>query len=378
MTGGLMMSKDRYKEEWRDKLKRFEAGELSSAEAEEFEKELNKLETLQQHMDEQEPSRKNYKPTERLNLRKTKWKLRFEQVGTIIAAFLLITIICSVVTNIFFMTGDRQVLYDDVVKRVYDITKPGVSLSGSGGGISPYFTKDKTYTIEKQIGSETQVIGSLSTRHFFSQLNTKDKVYDGSGEEPQFYTLKNTVTEMELIDKWSVLEKIADVSVSNVYITFDRNYSTEEVNRLFEDYDVEILFYPVDTGIADDDEPIGFPNDPMWLETDWTLESERKEGNTTSATYSAPGYDEGDTEILQEQFMKVLHFLNDYSKQTREVNYNLRSEALSSAISYLEEHGINHYGAVITGPTTEIIKMQDQEFIYAIDLDESDLYNWNR
>ncbi|PAV29370.1 hypothetical protein CIL05_10900 [Virgibacillus profundi] len=378
------MNENKNDDEWKEKLRKFEAGELSPSESEEFEVELNKLEVLQQHMDDQQEEvkrkRKNKKPTKQLNLRKTKWKLRMEQIGTIIAAFLLFTIISSLLTNLFFMTGDRQVLYDDVVKRVYDITKPGISISGSSGSISPYFTKNDTYTIDKQVGSGYRVMGELSTKHFFSRLFVEDKYVVDSAEMPRFYYLNHEIPEKKLNNEWSALDKIADVSVSNVYITFDQMYSTEDVHNLFNDYDVEILFYPVDTGGEDalNYDPIGFSNEPMWLESDWILESETKEGNESTASYAAPNFEYGDTEVLQTQFMKVLYFLNDYSKQTREINYNLRSKVLSSAISYLEEKGVKHYGAVITGPTSEIMKMQGQEFIHAIDIDESEFYNWNK
>lgn len=308
----------------------------------------------------------------RLNLRKTKWKLRLEQIGTIIALFLLFTILCSVITNIFY-NGDRQV--------AYDFTKPGITLASSSGGMSTFFTKNATYTLEKKIGSKRKSIGKLSTRHFFSELTVDNDSVGNTSYSAQFYPVHIGGNQQALKKSWKALEKIADVSVSNVYISFDQNYDTDEVNKLLKDFDVEVLFYPVNLGGYDNDdsivEPIGFPSEPIWLETDWILESETKEGNTSTASYYTPYFEDGDTKILGEQFLKVLYFLNDYSKQTRTLAYSLSPKSISSAINYIEKNGITHYGVVITGPTSEIVKMKDKTWVHAIDIDESAFYNWN-
>lgn len=370
--------------DWRDKIKRFESNDLSEEESREMEEELNKLEMLQEHMDnEQNIKRDNKGPKlpKRLNLRKAKWKLRLEQVGTIIALFLLFTMLCSVITNLFY-NEDRQVAYDDVVKRAYDITNPGITLVSSGGGMSTFFTNDATYTIEKQIGSTSKSIGKLSTRHFFSQLTVDDDFIGNPSYSSQFYPANVEPDHQALKNSWEAMKKIADVSVSNVYISFDQNYGTDEVNKLLKDYDVEVLFYPVNIGSNGENdsivEPIGFPSEPMWLETDWILESETKEGNSSTASYYAPDFEDGDTKILGEQFLKVLYFISDYSKQTRTLAYSLSPKSISSAINYIEKNGISHYGVVITGPTSEIVKMKGEEWIHAIDIDESAFYNWNQ
>lgn len=43
----------------------------------------------------------------------------------------------------------------------------------------------------------------------------------------------------------------------------------------------------------------------------------------------------------------------------------------------MEEHGINHYGVVITGPTEEILKLKKESWIKEIRIDEIRFWNWD-
>lgn len=46
------------KDDWKDKIKRFESNDLFEGESREMEEELNKLEMLQEHMDSEQDNKK--------------------------------------------------------------------------------------------------------------------------------------------------------------------------------------------------------------------------------------------------------------------------------------------------------------------------------
>ena len=43
----------------------------------------------------------------------------------------------------------------------------------------------------------------------------------------------------------------------------------------------------------------------------------------------------------------------------------------------LENNGFVHYGAVITGPTKEVLNLQEEAWVAALQVDEVRLWNWN-
>ena len=51
---------------------------------------------------------------------------------------------------------------------------------------------------------------------------------------------------------------------------------------------------------------------------------------------------------------------------------------LEERMNYLEDNGFYHYGAVITGPTKELLQLQEEELISTIMVDEIAFWNWSR
>lgn len=53
-----------------------------------------------------------------------------------------------------------------------------------------------------------------------------------------------------------------------------------------------------------------------------------------------------------------------------------KSLSLGSRLAYIQKHGIKVYGAVITGPTVELRKLQEVKEIRALKVGEVKLWNW--
>ncbi|SFE30820.1 Sigma factor regulator C-terminal [Lentibacillus persicus] len=127
-------------------------------------------------------------------------------------------------------------------------------------------------------------------------------------------------------------------------------------------------------------DPIGFPSTPIWHEDNMITQSREEEdglfgSKTISESASSPAYTEGDQDMLHDQFMKTLHFLQDHEKKADRLSFG--DLHLDDRIDYLETNGILHYCAVITGPTKEILTLQDESSVAGLEVDEVELWNWD-
>lgn len=125
--------------------------------------------------------------------------------------------------------------------------------------------------------------------------------------------------------------------------------------------------------------PIGFPSTPIWHDKDMIIHSrETKKGlfgsRVVSEGANSPDYTIGDGAILHDQFMKTLHFLENYESKVEK--FTFENINLSERIHYLENNGFQHYGVVITGPTKEILKLEKEKWAGNIIIDEVEFWNW--
>ncbi|MBN2983731.1 anti-sigma factor C-terminal domain-containing protein [Cohnella algarum] len=151
--------------------------------------------------------------------------------------------------------------------------------------------------------------------------------------------------------------------------------------------DVKLLWLAVDTGKEAQDDPtgrpvfhpVGFPSSPIWHDDDMTTFSTEVRagisgGQTRSQSSVSPAYVPGDQKVLHRQFLKTLSFLKSHEGQANKLFSG--SFDLQKRIDYVEQNGIRHYGAVITGPTKEVLKLQNEAWAAEIVVDEVRFWNW--
>jgi len=93
-------------------------------------------------------------------------------------------------------------------------------------------------------------------------------------------------------------------------------------------------------------------------------------------TRSSPDIDSyGDGKIRTENFMKNLRILQEYEEIANEVT-PFGDLDLNNKISYLENNSVRIYGLVITGPSKEILKLKEEEWVTNIKVGEVRFWNW--
>lgn len=393
-------------ERFKQQLKDYAEGKLSAEEKVEVEKELEKMEAYQAYLDEvmgeenrvagQEPQQDESDPQaakrERRIIQKGKWRARISNAFTVLAIFIVFSIISSLITALYFGTGspNRGELYRDVIRSAVAVTQPNISLNLSFN-TNAYYNVDFKGQLNKQIGDARINIGDFSMNMFLGLPRSKDVVWRTETEPQRFVFVdpnrtklyqgeKKKSAESGFAGEWATLDKLPEGTVAEAFLSLDRFYSTEELLKMFDGKNMSPEWFAVYTG--DDSgtmSPIGFPYYPMWHHDDWTMTGQTVEkrglfGKTVSRGNSAPPVDSLDGKIRNENFIKTLYLLQKYKRIANYVAFDLN---LDARISYLEENGIQLYGVAVTGPTKELLKLRDEDWIASIQLGEVRLWNWN-
>lgn len=82
--------------------------------------------------------------------------------------------------------------------------------------------------------------------------------------------------------------------------------------------------------------------------------------------------DEG--KLREENFLKTLKLMQTYRSITKQI---VPSFKIDEAINYLEANGVKLYGAVVTGPTKELLKLQEEAWVKTARVGEVRLWNWD-
>ncbi|MGO4540251.1 anti sigma factor C-terminal domain-containing protein [Paenibacillus sp. 2TAB19] len=385
--------------DFKQQLKAYREGKLSQEEREELEAELAKMELYQSHLDEllEEEQRDTISEVGSMQLnpkrakelmRRGKWRARSWSIGGVIGIVLAAMIVNSILTSIYYGLGkpEKRNLYADVIESAIAVTSPNMRISLNSNPASvlgiKYFGD-----LVKQVGDERVYMGDLNTTMFLGwpRLIDQNDNKNSSNRYTPFY-LPDESYEENGTPGSSKLSSLPEGTVAEVYVSFDRMYSTDEALKLFEGKDMEPVWLAVYTGEAGEEgtaavrHPVGFPTMPMWHEEDGytTVYEERKvlwwtvgSGSTTSY----PGVETyGSGDVRNENFVNTLRLL---SKNKTITNYYTHFFDADQVLDYVEENGVTIYGMVVTGPTKELLKLKDAPFVRYLHVGEARLWNWD-
>lgn len=390
-------------EEFKEKLRRYGEGTLPEEDRDEVERELEKMEAYQAYLDDlmgEEESgsgtmksmdtgkTKGRKPhKEKKIIRRGKWRARVSNTLTVISAFLIILIISSILSAIFYSTGDRSEKYPDVVSSAIAVSQPNTSVNLSSG-TGPFFSMHLTGKIRKEVGDEQITIGDYSMKLLFGWARIFSYSYtdENKGSIYNFvYPQDDQSAENSIYNnsEWERLEKLPEGTVAEAYLSFNKLYTTDETLKKFEAKNLQPVWFVADTGSQTRgsfrNDLLGFPYQPIWHKDDMKVIQESKEkrgwfGGVTSRSSVSPSVESfGDGELRNENFLKTLKLIQEYKSIGKRV---IPFIDLDESISYLEKNGVNLYGAVVTGPVKELLKLQEEEWVSSMHVGEVRLWNW--
>ncbi|WNS40969.1 anti-sigma factor [Paenibacillus sp. MMS20-IR301] len=394
-------------EEFKAKLQKYSEGTLPEEERGELESELAKLEAYQAYLEElmereelaagawkkapqgngKAPGLKKADKREKRIIRRGKWKARITNTFTVLSAFLIFAVISSIITAVFYSTGNRGDIYRDVVSSAIAVARPNTTVRLSSDAHF-FFRMDLTGNLMKQIGGESSDVGDYSQqfRLGLSGLGNFNWTDERNAGNYFFYypAADGSVSGGDDSAEWSKLTKLPEGTVAEAYLSFDHLYTTDELLKEFEPLNILPVWFGVDTGSANNrngvvTSPLGFPYQPIWHDDDM-LKSEvttQKTGwfssvsSYSSMSPSVESYGSGD--LRDANFLKTLKLLEEHRTLARKAVPFIE---LDGSVAYLAEHGVRIYGAVATGPVKELLKLREASWVSNLRVGEVRLWNW--
>ncbi|MGN8647300.1 anti-sigma factor [Gracilibacillus sp. HCP3S3_G5_1] len=362
-------------DEWKNKLQKYYEGNLTEEEAEEVERDLEKLNAYQEVISEELDAEAEYQPDdlppEKVNkiLKNSMRNATFSLAAYVIMILLLIYPILTLASYIYYAWNQKaEDLIQVPIQTVY-ITEPNVSLEEMDiERTFGLFTFEVTMDLYKRVGKSDIKQGDWEVTYQYDDAEFPQRNYisENPPEDIPYYDTKKlyhpeaAITNRDMA-AWNRLEMLPEGTVAEVYVSLDELIQPENAKEVTEGVDVEWRWYAIDTGLEASGKsldggylaPIGYPAQP---DPDaWSPYNDREPND--------------------EQFVESLVFLKEYEEQATNIAHAKWLD-LDYRIDYIEKHGLNTYGGVITGPAKEILQLRDNESIRTISIGEVRLWNW--
>lgn len=305
-------------------------------------------------------------------IKASKLKARWNTILTSLTIILLIVPATYFLTVTYYSISGKANNEITATETIYSLTRPNLQIGDMEmeAEVTPFFGLHLSAPLYKQVGRELFNAGDYQTKitpgnnqDITEKLLINDIPMDTMGKEFVFHYPDSDIPFPDYLNQgWEQLENVPEGTVTEAFLSLDRSYTSEELEDLVSDYDVDLVWNAVDTGVEKemvDEEgrfvtPIGYP-----------------ENN------EAPANSSFESEDNQELFMEQLQYLNKHKKLTDSIRKDI-SLAAQERLNYLEENGIEIYGIVVTGPSKEILEMEQQSEIQGIYIGETEFWNWNK
>lgn len=287
-------------------------------------------------------------------------RAKWTNIFSILTVLLLIIPVLTLMTYVYYAWGDRANTLIAVVDQTMYMTEPNVSIDEMKLETKlGFFTMDMEFDLFKRVGKDDITIGSYSIPFLFGKANLPTRNY--KIDSPPVDVPQDKDNPFSNNDDWSKVEHLPEGTVTEAYVSFNKVYSLDDTKALFKKYDLDVRWYAVNTGLEDKDQstnghyliPIGFP------------------AQVDPNRWSPYNGDKKNEEV----FIESLKFLQKHEKVATTVSHGKELD-LTKRLNYINQHGITVYGAVITGPTKEILKLKEEPFILSMKRGEVRLWNW--
>lgn len=351
------------KEQFNDLLNKYKKNKLTEKEEALFEKELDKYESYQDFLDEEsegdsKDTNSNYpKNVHMKTLNKGKRKAIIFNALMSLALILMILPICTIFSFMYYGYGfadSRGNNFIQVAADTISITEPNATVDFENIRSSiGLFSMEGQFDIYKQIGSTYEHVRTDNLTLFLNTVDKPERLK--SSVQPKFLHPDHSSLVTNSINQQ--LRNLPDGTVSEIFVSLDSFYSEDEIESLFSDIDLEVLWYAVNTGRIENPEdpndmPIGYPA----LTGDINSSFNNKEENS-------------------KQFIEVLNNLSKYKDWAETITKN-KSFDIHEITKYIDENGIEIYGVVVTGPTEELLKLDEINEVTNQELGGVELWNW--
>lgn len=249
--------------------------------------------------------------------------------------------------------------------------------------ITPFLTQKISYPVFKMIGKEPERIGEMKlSRRLVTPFSTRTLEYIKPKQEKEynFYLPEHPKTGLKLKANedptvWSKLEKVHEGTVAELSFSTKDYMTPEEMQQFLEPYDLDVLWMPLYAGeMKEYETSYGSAGNSISLMYNFGFTGGRETSddyNSSSKYLLEPRHLDKNKEVMLTQMKNLL---DNESKSYYETFLGL--DHLEERYNYLMKHGFNVYGAVVTGPVKELLKLKKSQQIQGAKLGEMAYWNW--
>ena len=308
-------------------------------------------------------------------LKKSRHKAFTTNILISLAVLLMIVPTLTLLTYFYYGSGGHDGRANTQIKvasDVIEVTEPNMFVKRMElEETIDFFSMDLNFDVYKRIGKEEYRVGEYDIDYMLDQPAFPNRTFFldrphpeiPPRDEPSYFIHPALHVPYEFKKEWEIVQNVPDGTVVEAYISFSNPIRPDDIRDINpgRDPDIDFLWLAVDTGVEKkvlDSEglpvtPIGYPiyKDPPT----WTPFDNRQDNS--------------------EVFKEILNHLENHEEQATKIA-RAKTLALDERIDYIQENGVNIYGAVVTGPASEIRKLQDNEYVRSLKVGEVKLWNW--
>ncbi|QWG32412.1 sigma-M negative effector [Bacillus mycoides] len=367
--------------EFKKLWEKYEDGTLTHDEQEKLESHIETCEECEVHLDalliKTEPVKKKLPPKDlKVPFWRIKWKHRLQTLGFILAICIVIYMIGGVLSAFYFQANNDKRLEEirDVPSLALEATIPNSRVMGGGTSVEAFFRTNSQFDLVKTIGKKEMPLGTIETSSFLSSLNITNQSWVNMHYQPNIHFVHPKIKQGDYLKEaskkvWDTLAKVHEGTVAEVAISFDKAYTLKEL---------EPLLYSVF-------EAQELPPTPVWYALDTGQERINEEDFILSGSdfIGFPehiGFLDDETEkqkTQEDKVIEMMRILSTHKKTVSTVAMLPESELnLDKRYKYVKANGVKVYGIVITGPSKELLKLQNSPHVRYATLGDIEVWNW--
>lgn len=323
-------------------------------------------------------------------LKRGKWRNRWTAFLITITTLILVVLAFTgyMFSNTIFVTrwfepNTREALR--VTADIIQFTKPGITAADSTGK-NNIFSWTITFKLNEQVGRGERTVGNFQDNFIFSKLTGKMNWNNGQHRTPFYFrypggTFPEGTGQSLNPNGWKTLQKLPEGTVAQLAISLDRPMTHDEYFSLIKKYDVTTVWLAVDTGIEKD---LSSRNQFLGngLVFGYAPNAMNYSDNGSSAGFTIQTNGEG--ERRAHAYINEMQYLLTHQKwsntllATMQIDPQVRDVTLEQRYRFLQKNGVKLYGAVLTGPTKELLKLQKETEVNTPFVGSIDWWNWDQ
>ncbi|MFT8709281.1 MAG: anti sigma factor C-terminal domain-containing protein [Sporolactobacillus sp.] len=249
--------------------------------------------------------------------------------------------------------------------------------------MTPLLTQKASYSVTRTIGTRAYIAGKVEMNKTlftpFSHLQVKWNDQASQAEHYVFSLPENPKTGKKFssstgdTEAWQVLRKVDSGTVADLSFSTTRYLSPEALIRMLKPYDLHVLWMPLYTGeLKDFDSGYGESANTLSVPNFGLAGGRGMDRNGSWKDNSLTGLTLKNSKKSMLTNMKRL--IDDKSQTYNETFLGLTY--LPKRYHYLQTHGFQVYGAVVTGPSKELLKLQKLKIIRQPQIGDVEFWNW--